>query len=319
MAESCQRLNSRVICEPHGVVLSSDNAMSIVGQYDVVVDATDNVATRYLLNDACVLAGKPLISGSALRFEGQLTIYNYCGSPCYRCLFPSPPPPGMVTNCSDGGVFGPVVGVIGSMQAVEVLKVIAGIGETFAGRMFLYDGLDGTIRTVRLRTRQKDCAVCGDEPTIKHLIDYEGFCGSSATDKNKSLKILTKEDRITAADYNAEVVAKKLPHFLVDVRTEAELEMCKLPSTTHNIPMSEFQKSDNCASLLNKLKEEVVSTVEEHGDKMPMYVVCRRGNKSQIAVKKFQEMFDQMPIQIKDITGGLYAWADHVDKSFPKY
>ena len=189
-AHSCKELNTRMICDVHCAMLTSSNALDIVRQYDIVVDATDNVATRYLLNDACVLSGRPLVSGGALRFEGQLTVYNYQGSPCYRCLYPQPPPTEMVTNCSDAGVLGPVVGVIGSLQAVEVIKIATGIGHPFAGRLVLYDGLDGMFRCVKVRGRQKTCAVCGDSPTITSLIDYEFFCNASAGDKCHSLNIL---------------------------------------------------------------------------------------------------------------------------------
>jgi adenylyltransferase and sulfurtransferase len=317
LAESCTRLNSQVVCDTHCTVLNSSNALPIVSQYDVIVDATDNVATRYLLNDACVLTGRPLVSGSALRFEGQLTVYNYKGSPCYRCLFPTPPPPEMVTNCSDGGVFGPVVGVIGTMQAVEAMKIVAGIGDCCAGRLVLYDGLEGTTRTVRLRNKRKDCAVCGEEPTVKHLIDYEGFCGSSATDKNQGINILSKSERITASEY-AHIVEQHVPHFLVDVRTPVELEICKLPSTTHNIPMSEFDKMDGYAALLSKLKQDVANQTAD-GCTVNVFVVCRRGNDSQLAVEKLKSKFSDVPVMIQDIMGGLYAWSNHVDPDFPKY
>jgi len=317
LADSCARLNSRVVCDTHCVVLNSSNALEIINQYDVIVDATDNVATRYLLNDACVLAGRPLVSGSALRFEGQLTVYNYKESPCYRCLFPTPPPPNMVTNCSDGGVFGPVVGVIGSLQAMEVLKIVAGIGESYAGRLMLYDGLEGSIRTVRLRSKRKGCEVCGDLPSVTHLIDYEGFCGASATDKNSDINILSKSERISAMEY-ANIVRHDTPHFLVDVRSPVELEICQLPSTTHNVPMSEFDKLDGHAMLLNKFKSEVTSQIS-NDHQTTIFVVCRRGNDSQIAVEKLRLLFADFPVQIKDIRGGLYAWAYHVDTNFPKY
>ncbi|VDO05753.1 unnamed protein product, partial [Haemonchus placei] len=176
-----EELNSTVNVVPHKVLLDSKCATTILKSYDIVVDCSDNPATRYLLNDACVLLGKPLVSGSALRWEGQLTVYNYTDddgkrSPCYRCLFPTPPNPEHVTNCSEGGVLGPVVGVIGSLQALEVLKIAAGLRPNFAGSLYLFDGSCGSSRTVQLRHRNKQCDVCGDNPTITELIDYQAFC-----------------------------------------------------------------------------------------------------------------------------------------------
>ena len=316
-AHSCKKLNSRVACEVHCVMLSSNNALDIVRQYDIVVDATDNVATRYLLSDACVLSGRPLVSGGALRFEGQLTVYNYQGSPCYRCLYPQPPPAEMVTNCSDAGVLGPVVGVIGSLQAVEVIKIATGAGCSFAGRLVLYDGLDGTFRCVKVRGRQKNCAACGDSPTITKLIDYESFCGASAGDKCQKLNILSPSERISAPEYAAFVKTGK-PHLLVDVRTPVELEITKLPTTTHNVPMDEFTKPEGCSSLLNILREDVHKRVSDKLP-LPLFVVCRRGNDSQLAVRKLQSLFSDVSVTIQDIFGGLTAWSNDVDENFPIY
>ncbi|KAJ3290972.1 Molybdenum cofactor synthesis protein 3 [Borealophlyctis nickersoniae] len=165
------------------MILDSSNAMDIIRLYDIIVDATDNVATRYLLNDACVLANKTLVSGSALRMDGQLTVYNHQGGPCYRCIFPKPPPPETVTNCSDGGVLGVVPGIIGCMQALEVIKIASGIGTSYSQKMLVFDAVLGSFRTVKLRGRNVNCAVCGDAPTITELIDYVQFCGAAATDK----------------------------------------------------------------------------------------------------------------------------------------
>ena len=316
-ASSCRKLNSRVTCNVHCVRLSSSNALDIIGQYDIVVDATDNVATRYLLSDACVLSGRPLVSGGALRLEGQLTVYNHHGSPCYRCLYPQPPPAEMVTNCSDAGVLGPVVGIIGSLQAVEVIKIATSVGNPFAGRLLLYDGLDGMFRCVRVRGRQKSCAACGDSPTITSLIDYETFCGASAADKCPNRTLLSPSERITASAYAAFVETGK-SHLLVDVRTPVELEITKLPTTTHNVPMGEFAKLEGCSSMLNDLHADVLERVA--GDmSVPLFVVCRRGNDSQVAVKKLQSFFGDVSVTIQDIIGGLTAWSCDVDKSFPVY
>lgn len=316
-SHSCKKLNSRMTCDVHCVMLTSSNALDIVRQYDVVVDATDNVATRYLLSDACVLSGRPLVSAGALRFEGQLTVYNYQGSPCYRCLYPQPPPTEMVTNCSDSGVVGPVVGVIGALQAVEVIKIVTGIGQPFAGRLILYDGLGGTFRCVKIRGRQKTCAVCGESPTITKLIDYETFCGASAGDRCHSLNVLPSTERIKASDYAAFIKTGK-PHLLVDVRFPVELEITQLPTTTHNVPMDEFTKPVECSSLLNILGEDVRERASAE-QPLPLFVVCRRGNDSQLAVQKLQSVFSDVPVIIKDIVGGLTAWSNDVDKNFPIY
>jgi len=316
-ARSCQKLNSRVSCDVHCLRLSSSNALDIVRQYDIVVDATDNVATRYLLSDACVLSGRPLVSAGALRFEGQLTVYNYQGSPCYRCLYPQPPPAEMVTNCSDAGVVGPVVGVIGSLQAVEVIKIATGVGCPFAGRLVVYDGLDGSFRCVKLRGRQKNCAVCGDSPTITNMIEYELFCGAAAGDACHRLNILSPSERVNASEY-ATFVRNGKAHFLVDVRNPIELEITKLPTTTHNVPMDEFTKPEGCCSLLKVLRDDVSKRADDHPP-LPLFVVCRRGNDSQLAVRKLQSLFSDVSVTVRDIVGGLTAWSNDVDENFPIY
>ncbi|KAL8604876.1 hypothetical protein ACOMHN_028504 [Nucella lapillus] len=198
VALSCRNLNSSLRFKTHRVQLSSENALSIIEEYDVVLDCTDNVATRYLLSDACVLAARPLVSGSALRFEGQLTVYNYKGGPCYRCLYPKPPPPETVTNCSDGGVLGVVPGIIGCYQALEAIKIAADMGTCLSERLMLFDGMDGTTRTIRLRRRQPSCPVCGDTPTIRELVDYEQFCGARAADKDQEKDVLAASSRMSA-------------------------------------------------------------------------------------------------------------------------
>jgi adenylyltransferase/sulfurtransferase len=165
--------------------------------YDIIVDATDNMATRYLLNDACVLLKKPLVSGSALRMEGQLTVYNHEGGPCYRCLFPKPPPPETVTNCSEGGVLGVVPGIIGCMQAMEVIKIAAKTGTTLTQKLLLYDAMAPRYQIVKLRPRNPACEVCGDHPTITQLIDYVQFCQSGPHDKTPTKNLLDAKDHIT--------------------------------------------------------------------------------------------------------------------------
>lgn len=286
--------------------------MTIVDGYNVVLDATDNVASRYLLNDLCVLTGKPLVSGSALRFEGQLTVYNWAGGPCYRCLFPKPPPPEMVTNCSDGGVLGAVPGVIGVLQALEAIKIVSGAGTTLSQRLLMFDGLDGTFRNVKLRPSQTSCAVCGEKPSIDKLIDYEQFCGARASDKDKALSLLKKEERINVKEYKS-VVSSGQPHLLLDVRLPVELEICQLPNTT-NIPLSSLLSEDS----LTLIKEKV-TTLQKAESPVPVFVLCRQGNDSQRAVRMLQEKLLELPVELRDIEGGLRAWTRLVDSSFPLY
>jgi len=187
---------------PYNIALTSSTALAIICQFDIVLDCTDNVATRYLLSDACVLSNRPLVSGSALRWEGQLTVYNFKGGPTYRCLYPEPPPPSAVTNCSDGGVLGAVPGVIGCLQALETVKMLSGMEPCYSGSLFLFDGLDGRGRLVKLRGRR-------DEAQVSKLIDYEQFCGSSATDKDGKVVLLPPDQRVTARQL-AEVAGRNL-------------------------------------------------------------------------------------------------------------
>ncbi|XP_060073265.1 adenylyltransferase and sulfurtransferase MOCS3-like [Ylistrum balloti] len=309
-AHACKSLNTHVECIPYHLQLNSSNALQLIQQYDIVLDATDNVATRYLLNDACILANKPLVSGSALRFEGQLTVYNYNGGPCYRCLYPKPPPPETVTNCSDGGVLGVVPGIIGCLQALEALKIAAGVGSSFSQVMLMFDGLDGTFRRIKLRGRQPSCPLCGTEPSITQLIDYEQFCGARANDKDKCLKVLDSKQRITVHEYN-KMLETKSNHILVDVRTEVEMDICQLPHQPINIPISRIGHDESIALLQKQLKTS--------DEKPAVIVVCRRGNDSQIAVKTLLKCFKDSEVDIKDIRGGLYAWAKHIDTNFPVY
>ncbi|PIO58279.1 MoeZ/MoeB domain protein, partial [Teladorsagia circumcincta] len=227
LRETVNELNSDVKVVLHNILLDSECALDILRPYEIVVDCTDNPATRfslrlraffhscykipylrYLLNDACVLLGKPL------------------RSPCYRCLFPVPTNPAHVTNCSEGGVLGPVVGVIGSLQALEVLKIAAGLAPNFAGKLYLFDGSCGRSRTIQLRHRSKQCDVCGDNPTITELIDYVAFCGSGACDKIQNLSILPLEDRVTVTDYSR--IRSSGPPILLDTRPAHEFAIASL-------------------------------------------------------------------------------------------
>lgn len=314
-ASACSQLNSHVQCAPHHVQLDSSNALQIIKNYDIVLDASDNVATRYLLNDACILSKKPLVSGSALRFEGQLTVYGYKDGPCYRCLYPKPPPPETVTNCSDGGVLGVIPGIIGSMQALEAIKIACGMESSFCQKMLLFDGQEGTFRTIKLRPKQPNCIVCGQRPEITELIDYQQFCGSRPDDKEKSLSLLGCEDRISVQEYK-EVLDLGQKHVLVDVRMPVEMEICQLPAEVYNLPVNCLDREDHLASLRNHI---VSKSAGVQNQAFPVYVVCRRGNDSQIAVQKLKNHIKSDTIKFKDISGGLYAWAKHIDTEFPVY
>ncbi|KAG7161914.1 Adenylyltransferase and sulfurtransferase MOCS3-like [Homarus americanus] len=308
VASTVKALNSHVEVIPYEVALTSDVALQVISNYDLVLDCTDNVATRYLLNDACVMANKTLVSGSALRYEGQLTVYHYQGGPCYRCIHPKPPPPETVANCSDGGVLGVVPGLIGCMQALEAIKIISGLGSPLSQKLLLFDGLQGSFRTVRLRGNKDSCEVCGETPSIVKLIDYEQFCGAPATDKSRNTTLLEKDKRVTVEEYKA-IVDAKSPYVLIDVRLPVELEICSLPNCM-NIPLTNICKAESTAAI-----KETLSSL---GTKK-VYCVCRRGNDSQLAVQQLQSALNHNDYQIKDIIGGLTAWAHTIDSTFPVY
>ncbi|KAG8228294.1 hypothetical protein J437_LFUL007012 [Ladona fulva] len=325
-AEALRRLNMNVKIERYNTLLDSSNIMEIIKPYDIVVDATDNVPTRYLLNDACFLAGrKPLVSGSALQMEGQLTVYGGVWNeeagdgrnpPCYRCLFPKPPPPETVSNCSDNGVLGVVPGLIGVLQALEVIKIIlkkrdkrgtcSSSASSLSGKLLLFDAAECAFRTVNLRYADPNCALCGTNPKITTLqgMDYENLCGAGG------VKLLDKDERISAPQYY-EVMRQKSPHVLIDVRSEAEFNMCSLP-TAVNLPMEKVSKGAEV------VKKAISESVKDDSTKLPVYVVCRRGNDSQKAVIKLREVLGE-EWEVKDVIGGLHAWSEDVDKSFPHY
>ncbi|XP_037945991.1 adenylyltransferase and sulfurtransferase MOCS3 [Teleopsis dalmanni] len=297
-----KEMNSNCTIETFFEIITSENALDLLSNFDVILDCTDNVPTRYLLNDACVLLNKPLVSGSALQLDGQLTVYHYGKTgPCYRCLFPVPPPPKTVTNCGDGGVLGAVTGVIGSLQALEAIKVAIG-GDVLSGRLLIFDGASTSFRNIKLRGRRSDCSICSNNPIITQLVDYEEFCSMHASDKQQRLNILTEDLRITANEY-ADVIEK--PHLLIDVRSSIEFEICSLPKS-ENMSLKDV--------LNNKFLERFKKEIE---DKIPIYMLCRRGNDSQIAV---EHMKNKLPEHnIKDIIGGLHAWHLKVDPNFPIY
>uniref|UniRef100_A0A8C7WQY0 Adenylyltransferase and sulfurtransferase MOCS3 n=1 Tax=Oryzias sinensis TaxID=183150 RepID=A0A8C7WQY0_9TELE len=299
-ARSVKRLNSGVECIPYHLQLSPENALQLVQQYPQSCFPLGNY-------------GKPLVSASALRMEGQLTVYNYHGGPCYRCLYPVPPPPETVTNCSDGGVLGVVPGIMGCLQALEVLKIASGQGTACGQHLLLFDAQNARFRSIRLRPKQPSCVVCGEIPSVTRLVDYEAFCGSAATDKCRKLNLLSKDQRITVQDYKS-IIDSTGPHILLDVRPLVEVEICSLPSSL-NIPLSSLEEKK---SKDIQLLQEKISQVKQQ---MAVYVVCKLGNDSQKAVQLLEKMSGEEVdgITVKDISGGLMAWAKMIDPSFPRY
>lgn len=318
-ANAVRRLNPTVDCVPYHLQLSAKNALQLMQQYDIVADCSDNVPTRYLVNDACVLSGKPLVSASALRMEGQLTVYNYGGGPCYRCLYPVPPPPETVTNCSDGGVLGVVPGIMGCLQALEVLKIASGRGSSCGQQLVMFDALETRFRSIKLRPKQANCAVCGENPSVTQLVDYEAFCGSAATDKCQKLNLLSRGQRISVEEYKS-LLDTADPHILLDVRPKVEVDICHLSSSL-NIPLSslEERKSDQIQLLRDRISQVKQQMAGDH--RPPVFVICKMGNFSQKAVQILEEMSGSEvdAITVKDICGGLMAWASTVDPSFPQY
>ena len=233
-SDRMHEINPFVRTDKHEVALSSENALDILRDYDIIVDGTDNFPTRYLVNDACVLLGKPNVYGSIFRFEGQATVFAYEGGPCYRCLYPEPPPPGLVPSCAEGGVLGILPGTIGLIQATETVKLILGIGEPLVGRLLLYDALAMRFRELKLR-KNPECPVCGDHPTVTKLIDYQQFCGI--------LQPVTTEGDIEPLEVKAKI--DRGDHFvLIDVREPHEYQICRIP-TARLIPLGELPKRLN--------------------------------------------------------------------------
>jgi sulfur-carrier protein adenylyltransferase/sulfurtransferase len=284
-------LNPNVQVTTYEEQVTSENAFELLGPYDVIVDGTDNFPTRYLTNDASVMLGKPNVYGSIFRFEGQATVFNpKAGGPCYRCLYPEPPPPGLVPSCAEGGVLGVLPGVIGTIQATEAIKLIAGIGEPLIGRLMLYDALAMRFRELKLR-RNPDCPVCGDNPTVTELIDYEQFCGIVPEPVRADSYEITP---IEVADW----LKRDDAPFLLDVREPNEWQIGHLPGATR-ISVNELQ------GRMNEL-----DTARE------MVVYCRSGARSGRAVDMLRAAGFR---KVKNMTGGILRWSDEVDSSIPKY
>jgi sulfur-carrier protein adenylyltransferase/sulfurtransferase len=282
--------------------LTSANALRLFEPYEVILDGTDNFPTRYLVNDACVLLGKPNAYGSIFRFEGQASVFATAGGPCYRCLYPEPPPPGLVPSCAEGGVLGVLPGIIGTIQATEAIKLLLGIGEPLIGRFLIYDALRMRFRELKLR-RDPDCPVCGDRPTVRALIDYEQFCGVSPeapgeaarSDDGKresaGMEEMTVEELKARLDRGDDVV-------VLDVREPHEVQICRIEGATL-IPLGELPRR-----------------VEELDRDRDLVVQCRSGVRSATAVGFLRRQGFERAVNLK---GGILEWIDRVDPSQPKY
>ncbi len=290
-AEKVKAINPFIQLRPFETRLTSENALELFRDFDIIVDGTDNFPTRYLVNDACVLTGKPNVYGSIFRFEGQVSVFATKDGPCYRCLYPEPPPPGLVPSCAEGGVLGILPGLVGVMQATEAIKLILGKGEPLIGRLLLVDALGMRFRELKLR-KNPDCPVCGQHPTVTKLIDYNEFCGIRGEEKPVASNVpeIQPEELKAKLDAGEDV-------FILDVREPHEYQICNLNG--YLIPLGELPKR---AHELDSSREIVAH--------------CRSGVRSAKAVTFLQQAGFR---KVKNLAGGILAWSDKVDPSVPKY
>jgi len=290
-ADKLKAMNPFLNIKKFNTHLSSDNALEIFKEFDIIADGTDNFPTRYLTNDACVISGKPNVYASIFRFEGQASVFGMPDGPCYRCLYPEPPPPGLVPSCAEGGVLGILPGLLGVIQATEVIKLILGSGDSLIGRLLLVDALAMKFRELKLR-KNPDCPVCGKSPTIKKLIDYQEFCGIRGEEV---------EAEVTTSEKQVEELKQRLDRgddlFILDVREPHEYQICNIGG--HLIPLGDLPKRVN---ELDTSKEIVAH--------------CRSGVRSAKAVNFLRQAGFK---KVHNLAGGILAWADRVDPSMPKY
>src|SRR5260370_36157617 len=285
-------LNPTIQIETFETRLTSENALELFRDFDIIVDGTDNFPTRFLVNDACLLLGKPNVYGSIFRFEGQATVFGYPGGPCFRCLYPEPPPPGLVPSCAEGGVLGVLPGIVGSIQAMETIKLILGRGDSLVGRLLLFDALAMKFRELKLR-KNPNCPMCGEHRTITKLIDYYEFCGvrgEEAPASNVQVPEITPRELKSVLEHGEDL-------FILDVREPHEYQICNLNGKP--IPLGELPRRVN----------ELDSSRE-------MVVHCRSGKRSADAIQFLQKAGFKKLLNLK---GGVLAWADEVDPSMPKY
>ncbi|MBT8399759.1 MAG: molybdopterin-synthase adenylyltransferase MoeB [Rhodothermia bacterium] len=288
-------INPNVEIDLYETRLSSENALDIFQGYDLVADGTDNFPTRYLVNDASVMTGIPNVYASIFRFEGQVSVFGAKNGPCYRCVYPEPPPPGLVPSCAEGGVLGVLPGIVGSLQASEVIKLILDAGDPLIGRLLLFDALESSFRTLKLR-RNPDCPVCGDHPTQTELIDYQQFCGLPPI--GHAPAIHTNVPEITVAEFAA--LSGSSRPFLLDVRRPIEDEIASM-GADQLIPVEELPER------LDEIRAGYEADVVIH---------CRSGARSARATKLLLEAGWQ---RVRNLKGGILAWSDEVDPSIPQY
>ncbi|MEZ5405256.1 MAG: molybdopterin-synthase adenylyltransferase MoeB [Verrucomicrobiia bacterium] len=294
--ERIHEINPYSEVQLYETALRSDNALDIIKDYDVVVDGTDNFPTRYLVNDACVLLDKPNVYGSIFRFEGQSTIFWASKGPCYRCLYPEPPPPGLVPSCAEGGVLGVLPGIIGVMQAIETIKIILGLGDLMIGKLLLFDALKMRFKELKLR-KNPHCPICGDHPTIKELIDYEQFCGMPAVEGP-----VTQDEEPVVPEISATELKNRFNQkdkfILLDVREPHEFQICRIPNS-RLIPLGELP-----------------ARIHELDSADEIVIHCKSGMRSAKAVQLLQQAGFR---KVWNVKGGIEAWANEVDPKTPKY
>jgi sulfur-carrier protein adenylyltransferase/sulfurtransferase len=291
-AERLRNLNPEIRIDTFETHLTSENALELFKDYDIIVDGTDNFPTRYLVNDACVITGKPNVYGSIFRFEGQITVFGYPGGPCYRCLYPEPPPPGLVPSCAEGGVLGVLPGIVGTIQAAETLKLIIGKGEPLVGRLLLFDALAMKFRELKLR-KNPECPVCGEHPTVTKLIDYAEFCGVRGEEGPTTVTNvpeITPKELKTRLDRGDDI-------YILDVREPNEYQICNING--HLIPLGELSRR-----------------VHELDSSREIVAHCKSGKRSAEAVEFLRGAGFR---KISSLKGGILAWSDQVDPTVPKY
>ena len=293
--ETIREINPNVRVVPYAAKLSSENALEIFRDYDLVVDGTDNFPTRYLVNDACVLSGIPNVYASIFRFEGQASVLALRDGPCYRCWYPEPPPPGLVPSCAEGGVLGVLPGIMGTLQAMEAIKLILGIGQPLKNRVLLFDALQMRFRELKLR-KSPDCPICGPNRTIHELIDYQEFCGIRGAESAPQAADDTMQT-VTPSELKQELDSGKNV-FILDVREPHEYQICCLEGATL-IPLG-----------------QVPARLEELNREHDIVVMCRSGARSG---KAAQYLAKQGFPKVRNLSGGILAWSDEVDPSVPKY
>jgi rhodanese-related sulfurtransferase len=290
-ADKLKAMNPFLNIKKFNTHLSSQNALELFKDFDIIADGTDNFPTRYLVNDACVLTGKPNVYASIFRFEGQASVFGMPDGPCYRCLYPEPPPPGLVPSCAEGGVLGILPGLLGVIQATEVIKLIMGAGDSLIGRLLLVDALAMKFRELKLR-KNPDCPVCGKNPTVTKLIDYQEFCGIRGEEAPAE---------VTTSEMEVEELKQRLDRgdelFILDVREPHEYQICNIGG--HLIPLGDLPRRVN---ELDTSKEIVAH--------------CRSGVRSAKAANFLRQAGFK---KVHNLAGGILAWADRIDPSMPKY